>query len=200
MTIDQIIGFLISMFFLVVIVLKKAFENRQRHTNPQKYEEDKRRKEETLQEFLKSLKQDMKHADTDKDEEDEDEEDIPVRAPPPKPQPVVRPQERFQPKLEGFKRQTAIEQRRLQTSIDARKLKTNVEDKQFVSSLDNRYKDKAYDVQKLSEDARVLKQDTAYEVKERDETSPAYKIIKRLRSPKELVILYEIMGKPKGLQ
>jgi len=103
-TFIEFLGFIISLAAMIVLFLRKVFEERRRAKNPEEYHREQDEKERRLREFLSGLQDDM-HKTKDfrkvrEDEEEEDEEDewkekkyIPPVVPTP-------PKQVFKPKYE----------------------------------------------------------------------------------------------------
>lgn len=75
--------------------------------------------------------------------------------------------------------------------------KTSIELREFKSSLENRYDD-PYGAREKPVDLNQPAEAPSYEVIGKEGHSKGQRLLSRLKSKKEMVILSEIMGKPKG--
>jgi hypothetical protein len=123
-----------------------------------------------LKDFLRSLEDDMKEA--------------------PKPKPSVLPpvpkKKVASPVQKPF---SSVEKREFKSTIENRKLETAVF-KEYESYEDT------YQVQKVSSH---IGNAPAYEVSGKEGISRADRLLSQLQSKKQMVLLHEIFGKPKGL-
>lgn len=194
MDFSEYIGFIISFFALAFLLIQRYREERRRKLHPAEYAAEKRKKEEQMKAFLKSL------------EVSPEEEELP---PPPPPRPLkpllekkkASPQNplhdvakarrivdddfAFQSKLETYKPKTAIEQRSFKTKIDDR-------------YTHEQYKD-PFGTRIVSIDLQKKQAHDAYEVLNKQTSSRISKLLTGLPSKKDMVLLYEIFGPPGGI-
>lgn len=180
---SDFIGFIISLLALAYLFIRNRSQARQRREHPEMYKgEDEQ--EDALREFLKSM-------------------DMPVDE---KPKPVVRRPEAIQPKvkkvnahskpwksdIEERRMHSEVEQRRLKSAIDDRRLKTVTEERRLESALENRYADPYGETD-------VGKNAPSYEVIQGpSQRSRVQRILEELPTKKQIVILNEILNRPKG--
>lgn len=186
---------------LIFLSYRKAQEERRRRNNPEEYAREQHDKEERLNKFIRDLHGDMEEDERDEEDEyeeyeDEEEEEEVRHVPPPPPQPVqqaaarnvltqpqVKPLENagdnfgFKPQLEEYKINTRIEQRKLGSKLDYR-----YESDKEKSAYHTPYDKNAYDVITTKNVSRVRE------------------LLKRVPSKKDMVVLHEIIGLPKGLK
>ncbi len=175
-------GLLILAVVVFFAVIRRIWEQVKRRQNPELYEAEKHKQEETLRNFLKSLEVDMAEEDTFKPAPKPR-----VEPPPPPPQPkaavkiapkrIVQDEYRFTDRLEHY---------RPETSVDKRKLKTAIED---------RYKD--YTGERIIS-PELRSQRDAYTEKRLEPPSRGRQLIGHLRNKRDMVVLFEILHKPKG--
>ena len=186
MSFIEFIGFVISMVALIFLFSKKIFDQRRARLNPEESEREEEEQKRNLKEFLRSLEIDM-----------EDQEQFKPPPPPPKITPPQPPKERprGQQKPRPASRvlndpfKAKLEQRQFETAIEKRGFKTNIEDR-FYQSFDERL---------LSSDFRKASTD-AYDVILFDQTPRIQHLVGQLPSLREMIIIREIIGPPKGLQ
>jgi hypothetical protein len=193
MDISQLVGFIISVIAILFLVRKRVKEEKHRKEHPDQYENEQLKQQEQLKGFLKSLDIDM---------EDKGQFSPPPRpvvkpprpaqqtktlaqaqkkdGKPPKPQRIVADEFKFKSGHEYYEQKTSIEQRKMK------------------SPLEERYKD-IYGDRVVSLDLREDPTHT-YEVIQQHSISRARGLIQRLPTKKNLVLLHDIFGVPKGLQ
>ena len=207
MDIVQVIGFLISLLVLFFFMVKSIREERYRRQHPEEYRKEKEEQTKKLKEFLRSLEVDM---------EDQDQFKAPA-----KPAPPVLPARSKQKKgsaqtkneavgskpksddtrtsIADWSLKTNIEERQLKTNIEDRQLKTNIEDHQFKTTIETRYHD-PFGQRVVPLDVRKQAAAPSYHVIGREGDARGKKLLSSLKSPKQMVILHEIIGKPKAFQ
>lgn len=180
MDFSEIIGFLIAVAALIYMFIKRAQDARRRSEN--KEEDEEHGHEDRLKDFLKSLEIDM----------DESED---FRPPPkvskPKPVPVYREEPRIiekkKPLHEDFKFRSDLEDFQMKTNIEERKLKVNIK---------NRY-EANYGDHLVRPEFRGEKMPHLIGYKK---ASRIKNLIRDLPSKKDLILLHEILEKPKGFK
>lgn len=195
MSLIEFIGFVISFIAMLVLFFRRRIELNQQKKNPELYEEMQRRREVRMKEFLNAL--DVQEDRTSHEEEEEDDEEeyepqpIPKRQPPKAIVPYISPQ----PVRENYQFRTAIEQYKHQTAIEKRQLPTSLGE-----SYKNRF-DKQID-EDIHRDihADAYSYDDAYSLVRKKEQNRIVHIIGQLNSPKDMVLLQEVIGPPKALR
>lgn len=185
MTFIEMIGFVISLGALFVLAAKKAYDERRRRANPEEYEREEKAQAEKLKAFLHSIDRDM--------EESEDFE--------PEPKPIHRkpiPQHKQPQKLQ----QLAVNHGKVVSPIENRKLNVSIEKQKARPKSIN---DDVYNIPVGPSNATGVhkqREKDAYDIKKVGEikSNRALDIISGLKSRKDMVILQEIIGKPKALQ
>lgn len=177
MSLVEFIGFVISMVAMAFLFIKKVYDERQRRLNPEKYAETERKKEQALQEFLKSLELER----NEEEEEDEEEEEPVLIKPPPAPQMAKQHKVPFRSTLDHYKPVTLIEQRKIQTNIEKRRP---------FEAGDHLISD-TFKIQSVT--------DPSYEVERLKIKSRGEKALEELSSRRQLFIIKEILDKPKGM-
>ncbi len=213
MNLLEFIGFVVSLITLLFLGYRKAQDERKRRNDPEGYEREQHEKEEKLKKFIRSLEGDMDEDKRDRNEDEEDEEDYEDEdeeeeyaqyVPPPPPAPSQEPVVAAKPLLpevpikpynrpgEGFGFNPKLAEYKIETHIEDRHLNTQIESRRLASKLDWRYQD--VDAYK-STNAK-----SAYDIVQKKEISTVRELLKRLPNKKDMVILHEILGLPKGLR
>ena len=187
MDISQIIGFIISVLAILYIVTKRVKEERLRKEHPEEYEKEQQKQEANLKQFLKSL-----------DVEMEDKK----MNPPPKPvQKLTASQASKTVKKENLppKPQRIVSDEFIYKSdLDNVHLKNDISQRKIHSHIEDKYTD-IYGERVVSVDLREVSNRT-YEVIQKIRVSRGEKLLQSMPTKKNMVILYEIYGTPKGLQ
>ncbi len=192
MDIVQFIGFLISVLAIMVIMGRKSRNERQRRQHPEQYMEKERKQKELLKQVMHDLGMDVEKEEEEEEEVEELHPAIKKRvayAPPPGPdfskmQTKAKPHIPFEDKyafkdrFDDYHTETAIEKRRFKTAIEER----NKFSGEKIVSPEYRHGPDAYTIRK------------------RDEVARGTRVIGSLHSRKEMVILHEIIDKPKALK
>lgn len=185
MDFSQIIGFIISLLAIIFLMSRKALDERHRRQHPEEYADEQAKKENELKKFLKSMNIDI-----------EDEEQFsPIQKPEVRPIPPQLPKKnkpKHQPK--AHPERTLSNNYQFKTSLEHFKPETSIEKRQFTTAIDARRP-------VYSEDSLIshdLQNANAYEIRDRYNPSRAEALIRRLPSKKYMIILQEIMNKPKG--
>ena len=177
MDFTQFLGFLIAVGAMFFLMVRRAMEEVKRRKNPELYEAEQRKQKDVLKNFLKSLEVDM-----------EEDEEVPAiskrRVEPPPPPPAMVKKQKPKRASEDYKFTDKLENYKPEPSIEKRKLKTNIED---------RYRD-------FSGERVISGQRDAYALKKMEQPSRAHQLLTQVQNKKNMVILYEILHKPKGLR
>lgn len=176
MSFVEFLGFIITLVAMAVLVGKKTWEERDRRNHPEKYKEEENSRQADLKKLLKSM-------DIDLEEEEE------VFSPPPKPVARPLPVKANPPKYkpgrlvgEGYTLSTSVERRELKSAVEERaKKQQKYADEQIVSPEFLRKETDAYDIKKIG-----------------TRTCKGKNVIRHLHSKKDMMILYEIINKPKA--
>lgn len=185
MDISEWLGFIISMLALLILFLRRGREGLQRKANPEEYEE-KKKQHETLKGFLKSLDMDI----------DEDEEESASALNASSSTSKQKSETLEQPKKKYPQERIVKDEFSFKSSLEQYKPKTKIEERQFKTDIDDRYKN-IYGERIVSVDLR-RDQSQAYEVIRTESSSSISRLLKKLPSKKEMVLLHEIMSRPKG--
>lgn len=206
---SQYIGFIVSLLAIAFLIFQKVREELYKRNHPKEYAERKRQKEEHLREFMKSLEVN--------DDENQERAEIqarierarqreqiergralaqqgmglrpktvpPAPAPkppkPPKTHPLVADNFTFKSKLDDYHQKSTIEERRFKTSIEER----------YADPFGDRV---------TSIDLGKRQAAGSYEVINKDTESRGSRLLASIPSNREMVILYEVFGPPKGLR
>lgn len=188
MTFVEFFGFLVSLFALIFLFLKKVSQENQRRQHPEEFKEKKEMERRQVQEFYKAL-----GIENALPEELRDEEPVEVKPPPPAPKPVVVPQDHVPDRTVtwDYQYQTSIEKFDPHSKIEDRYLQPKITD----DSID------IYEEDIVSEDMEASDlTERAYEVHFEKQSSKVQSWIGRLDSKRDLLVAHEIFGKPKGLR
>ncbi len=184
MDIFQFVGFLVSIAAIIFIFIRRALENWQRKHHPEEYMAEARKKDEALKRLMKDLGVE--------EEEEQIEEEVPIKHNPPPLRPEnIRSIPQHTPGRivqDEFRFEDRIRQRKLDTIVDKRHLQTSIEKRKPLFSEDRL----------VSPDLKYHKD--AYAFTQRVTLSRGMKLISSLRSKKDMIILQEILDKPKSLR
>ncbi len=179
MDLSDIIGYIISALALFYFMGRGS---KKRENEPKHEQDDQAQK---LKDFLRSLEVDM--------------EDQKQFKPPAQPKPAVVPQIPKK-KVEASQIPVKFENKTFKPAIETQKLKTaayhDYEDpyKHYVDPY-KKYED-TYKVKKVASD---IGNAPSYQVSGKEGISRADRLLSQLQSKKQMVLLHEIFGKPKGL-
>lgn len=193
MTLIEFIGFIISIVTVAFLFFKKKWDERRRRLYPDEVAKEDEEQEKALQNFLQSLKMDM--------EEAEEHEAMPDQRSPP--QPPLPPPVKSPPPLPLVNKRperterTVEDNYRLKTKIEDFKPKSEVELRQLSMGItQERYKDLGEHV--VSED--LMTSQEAYSLSISEDRSRFYKLMHKLKHPRDLILYHEIFMKPKTLR
>ncbi len=191
MTFIEFIGFIISLLALIYLSARRAKEERRRRAHPEDYAEEEAREQQAYKELLQKLELPIP---PELEDIPSSQASAPPPAQPPRPpvhikKPFVRPTTgrtvrhgfEFHSDIEDRKRQTAIEQRHIRSQVNLR------DNKRFKPAV-------------ASESMRVDTTGGAYTLGKHRGYSKARQLLEGLNSPGDIVLLHEIIGKPKSLQ
>lgn len=179
MNVSEFVGLIITILVLFTAMARRLWEEKQRRDNPEEYEEKLERDKEAFQAFLRSL-----------DIEVEGEQKKKKRMPPPPPSVKEEP-EASQPMGHYVPSSTVAENFEFHSQLEERHRETSIEKRQLTSSLS----------QQTGRDlvSDTLKQKEAFVAKGRKRgASRSRDLVLNRPSKKEMVILHEVLGPPKG--
>jgi hypothetical protein len=85
MSIDELIGFVVTMVALGVLYYKNKQEAKHRREHPEEFEEKERKKQRDLKQLFKEM-----HIELEEEEEEEEEDYVPLPPPPPPQAPIKK--------------------------------------------------------------------------------------------------------------
>lgn len=179
MSFIEFIGFVISIAALFFLFIKRFLEDRRRAKNPEQFKEEPQERQ-ALKEFLKSLEIDM-------EEDKKYSAHQPPKAPSQPPQPSSRQASK-----------SSLPARQKELVVEKRKAKAGYEDKYrdaYQDTYTNTYEDRI-----LSRRFQKQEKGSAYEIIEMDKATRVVNLLRGLKSPKDMILLNEIIGPPKGMQ
>lgn len=186
MDFSEIVGFLITILAIIYIFVKRAQDTRKRSQTHEDESYEGHHQEEKLKDFLKSLEIDM--------EDSEDFTPPPApKAPIPKPLPVHREAPKPKP---VHKRNPLQEEFKFRSDMDDFQLKTNIEGRKYKVNIKNKYEE-GYGEHLLSPEFRGEK---IIHLMGYKRSSRIKKLIRSLPSKKDMVLLHEVLDKPKGFK
>lgn len=185
MNIIELIGFLIAFIAMFMLLFRKAKEDRRRREHPEEYRKEIEEQEKAIREFMKSIGQEVEFEEG--EEAFIEEEPVAAPAPPPPPR---KPETSHRRVRENYKLETAIEDYRKKTAIEKRKFQPEITESLF--------EDLGADI--VSEELTSESLQRAYEIREEGKALRTNKVLNELRSPRDMVIIHEIFGKPKGIR
>lgn len=201
MDLIQFIGFVISMLALIFLTIKRSREEKRRKTHPEEFKGEREREEQAYRDLLRSLElpippeldHEIKHPQAKSS----------PRPPPapssagwkaPEPKRMVQPSFQYQATLDARHQKTRIEQRSFQSPITGRQgFKQTVVSK----ALQPEAATSAYNV--ATKGAYNVSTD-AYAFHEEVTIPRARTMVEGLSRPLEMILFYEMIKKPKGLQ
>ncbi len=183
MNLIELIGFVVSLVALGIIAISRSIEERRRRRDPEAYEREQEQKRQELKKVLRQM-----HIEDEEDayyvqdnEEDQDEE---IYTPPPRKIAQMKASPSYVPPIKAK-----------EPSIAAYHLKSGIEERQLVSTFEKEEKKAFKDV--FSQDMQI---NDAYEIRVVSDISTGSKVLKSIPSMKEMVILHEILDRPKALK
>jgi hypothetical protein len=185
---------------------KKAWEDLDRRRNPEKYQKREQEREREMKEFLKKI-------GVDDSEENEGEPspspfNIPSHAsqqekdrmsPKRKPDRIVGNDFRFEDRLEKYQPTSAIENRKLVTPVETRDDPFH-EDKLISEDMRPPKDAYAFHEKEIGSEEDTHPPKDAYAFQKKAIGSKGEKLVRSLHSKKEMIILYEILSKPKSMR
>lgn len=184
MDFSQILGFLITIAAILYMFIKRAKDRHERSHTDEDDTHDEPHQAEKLKDFLKSLEIDM--------DESKDFKSAPKsKVSKPKPSPIYSEMPRPKHKAETFQ-----EEFNFKTDIENFKMKTNIEERKLKIGIKNDYEEN-YGEHLLSTQFRGEKIKGLIGYKR---PSKIKRLIHSLPSKKDIVLLHEVLDKPKGLK
>lgn len=187
MTFIEFLGFLVMMFAFAILIMRRIFEERRRQMNPEAYKQEQTEKEKALKEFLRTLQIDVEEG-----------------SPPPPPEPLPISEEVDFIEETGTHR-TVRKQFRLRSEIEKERDISVVGDREFKPRMEDRYErvhlgEGVVSSELALEDLerRFPGVDRMFPGEEKAKPSRARALVSGLKSRKEMIILHEIIGPPKG--
>lgn len=188
MSIVEFIGFIVSLVAILLIMLRRNWEDRQRKNHPERYN-DEADQEDALKNFLRALEGDMEEGKEISKKYSEsplpplpilhkEEEEIPLE----RTHRTVADDFQFQAKLDRFQRQSAI---------DSRHIKLDITSNRFEKFQGN---------QVVSQDMKGFSRETTYDIIDKVTTNRAREILTKPKTLQDMIVIQEILGPPKGLQ
>lgn len=172
MSIVEFIGFLITLFALLFLSVKKNKENSE-------LGDEGHSQQEKLKNFLKSLDIEM--------EEDNFQ---------PHPKKVLKNEPKSMQMRKTKSPKAQLDKPVSKKVVEHTKLSSQLESRSFESHLKERYDNLSHSI--VSESYRDVKDD-AYSIKKKSNTSRGQALLEQLPTKKNMVVLVEIFNKPKGL-
>lgn len=191
MTFIEFLGFIISLAAMIFLVAKRFWEESQRRRNPEKYAENQRKKERLLSDFMKSLEgsdkgSSQRNLEEEDFEEEEAEEEIRRYSPPKAPIYKIPARETTRQSLDKFQLKTSFNDHYGESTNEKRFQKSSMSDSYHEGMVSSKF---------LKNEA------SAYDLnKEQQPPSRVSKILKNLPSSKNMVIINEVLGRPKGMK
>lgn len=185
MNLIEFIGFVISLIAMGFIIIKRFMEQRHRLQHPEQFEESDEEKQKALKEYFHSL-----GVEIDDNEHFSPPQKIPSKKHPQPPllKPAPSPQIPKKNEQKNFQFKSNIESYRPESKIEKRKFKTSVERENFGSFEDRL----------LSPEFRGG--EDPYKIVQKVTQPRIEKLVKELPSLKQMIIIREIIGPPKGMQ
>lgn len=193
----EFVGFVISFIAMIVLFFRRTLEKRRYRANPELYEQMEKRKEERLKEFLRGL--DVQH-DGHADEEEEEEEDDEGYIAPPPPVRTVAKQAPYRPAAINTPQRRMQDGSQFRAPIEQLRKHAPIEKHQQPTSIGDSYKDRFSAGSVGSTDLLRDLHTDAYALNVSKENNRVSNILARLETPKDMIILHEVIGPPKALR
>lgn len=179
MNLIEFLAFIVSFGFFIFLIFKRAFENWKGRRHPSHDREEERDDGRRLKQFLKSLDEDMDALDEEEEEEEEEKKFVPMK----KPQmPPLKP---------------AYAPPRTSSAPSTPPSITFITKVEKQAPMDDRFAGK----QVVSSHYTPLSHHDPYSLSQmKNGTSRAYNLLRKLPSKQEMVILHEIIDRPKSLK
>lgn len=204
MSFVEFIGLIVSLIFLALISARQAREERKRRANPEQWEKEQAHKQQSLREMFRSMhieiEEDRKSPpryplrdELDLEEEEQENPRLSRRLPVPppitatprsrlqvatrKPSRMVQADYGFKYSMDRFKQVRPIDQQRLSSAIDKRRIGRQVVSGDMVGDIHG----------------------GAYSLERALAPSRAAALVKRLTTPRDMLVYRELIGPPKGL-
>lgn len=189
MSLIEFIGFIISMAAMIFLLGRRVWEERYRREHPEEFKEEKHKQEETLKHFLKSLDIDME--DEEEDAHPKPRMEKPAVPPPPPPRAIQAPAQQKSHRL------LQQDQYKFKDKLDSYRQESQIENRKLKNSIHDRYKDYKGD-RIVSPDMRYMAE--AYHAIVKPKPSRANRLVNRLYSRKDMIVYQEIMNPPVGMR
>jgi hypothetical protein len=187
MTLIEFLGFIITMILVIYLSSKRAIEDRKRRLDPNYSEEDE--EQDSVQQMVRLLNLSPEDAQAlEKEIKGE------PQSPPPPPQAIRQRMERQKKKKVS---RTLSDQYALRTNIEDFKQHSNVAERKFDTNVEHRYEKPRQSL--VSQGLQDNPHMDAYAHKTEGQ-SRVNKLLNKLDSKKDMVILYEILDRPKALK
>lgn len=190
MNMIEFIGFIVSIVALIIIAVRRSMEERRRRRDPVAYEKEQERKRQALRQTLREMHIDIKEDDEEDvhyiDDEDDEDEDVVVPLPPRIKMPVITKTAPHRTVKDNYAPQPALAVYKTRSAVEERHMITEFEKEEKIAFRDVVSKD--------------MQMDDAYEIRVVSDVSMGSKVLKALPSLKEMVILHEILDRPKALK
>jgi hypothetical protein len=185
MTAIELIGFVFSMLFMVVVMVKRVVEEQRRRRDPERYEREQLEQSARLKAFLQDLREDM-----------EEEE-------PPAPAMAMRQPHSTMPMAKDSMRPSPKAKAMIPQAAPSGGLKNPFDDRRVLPKVATKRPDSSFDRQgKVVGGSAMLQQqhDDAYSLGNRPQrVSRGRKLLQQRGSLREMVILSEILAPPKAV-
>jgi hypothetical protein len=181
MSFIELIGFLVSLFFVFFLMVKKSIDDRRRRRNPDEYEHEEMQKAERLRNFLKGIDIDMNERE------------------PPQPRKVTPAPQTTKKGTAGNQRLPSYKAQGLSQSLasSVEKVESKVERQKLKSSIENH---RGSGIGSYLEAGHHRREKDAYSLVKSTYSNRAIKTLSSLKSTKDMVILHEIISPPVGLR
>jgi hypothetical protein len=178
----EFVGFIISFLFFLVLIMRRTYERWKKTKFPEEgetAEEETSDHKQQLKDFLKSLDVDMEEI------EEEKKRPMPPQVPPPAPFKEKPPAPKPLKPVGALV--TAVDKQNFETHMDKRHLETKEEDRFAGAKIVSSY---------FREPAAA----DPYHIKKQAGRSAVRKPLYRVKNRQDMVILHEIIGRPKALR
>lgn len=186
MSLIEFIGFIITMVLVIYLQSKRMVDDRKRRSNPEYYEEEEEGP--TLEEMLGSMNLNPDEAKALERE---------LRGPTEPPPPPHIPRSQIQKTKKKIPKRTLSDQYELHSKMEDFEQQTNIEKRKLNRPIEHRYEKKRKPV--VSQGLRVDPYRDPYALERKGENR-IHNILKSLDSKQNMIILHEILDKPKALK
>lgn len=185
MTLIEFISFIITMILVIYLSSRRAAQDRKRQLNPEQYEDEENANFQEMVRLLNLSPEDAEALERELKGEP---------APPPPPPKAAPPKPRVQKKKVT---RTLSDRYALRTNIENFKQRSKVAEREFDTNIEHRYETPRESI--ITQNLRVAPEKDPYALKRKNKVR-INKILDSIESKKDMILLHEILDRPKALK